>query len=377
MAARCSRPLGMTLIPREGAGPQAREPGDLATTKPKRPSWKGVAHMPITPVRKLTVTCAGALIAALALMAVPSISGAATAPVDIRVLTADGKTIVDQRQYVAPIKARTSARASCFGEGTGGSGAAVSLPGLTALGALYNAAPTNRALNPILLTDHDFGFPGLGLCGVGGPTPEGQFWFLKTDRKNPQVSGDQAKLKRGSTALWYLMPFDDCDPNPPYACASELVLTAPARVKPGTPFTARVTAFDDAGKRTPVEGARVTGAAKPTDASGRTQVTLRRAQRLVASRDGAVPSAPWAVCVNSRPAACPASPGLKIVGSTEKDRIVGTPGPDVVHARQGGSIINVRGGGRDRVICLGARQGDTVIADRSDIVRGCKTVRRR
>lgn len=334
--------------------------------------------MPITRVKKQAVGCAGALIAAVALFAlIPAHAGAATVPVDIRVLTADGKTLADQRQYVAPVKARTSPRASCFGEGTGGSGAVVDLPAMSALGALYNAAPTNRALRPILLTDHDFGFPGLGMCGIGGPTPDGEFWFLKTDRKNPQISGEQAKIRRGSSVLWYLMSFDDCDPNPPYACASELTLRAPARVKPGEQFTVRVTAFDDAGKQTPVEGARVTGAAQPTDAAGRAQVTLRGSRPLIARQPGAVPSSPRTVCVNPQLRKCPVSPGMTIVGSTGKDRIVGTPGPDIVHPRQGGSVINVRGGGRDRVICLGPRHGDVVIADRSDIVRRCKTVRRR
>lgn len=324
----------------------------------------------------MAVFCATGL--ALLLAAVfASSAAAATVPVDIRVLTADGKTLADQRQYVAPVIMRTSPRADCFGEGTGGSGRKVKIPALSALGALQNAARVNRKLNPILLTDHDFGFPGLGLCGIGGPIPAGQFWFLKTDRKNPQISGEQAKIRRGSTVLWYLMPFTGCDPNPPYACAPELILKAPAKTKPGRSFKVRVTAFDDAGKRAPVEGATVTGAAQPTDAQGRTEVTLQRGRALVATKQGAVPSAPWRVCVNATLSKCPPAPGLRIVGSPQKDRIVGTPGPDVVHPRQGGNIVNVRGGGRDRVICLGKRHGDVVIADRRDVVRGCKTVRRK
>lgn len=302
---------------------------------------------------------------------------AATVAVDLRVLTADGKTLADQRQYVAPTALRTSPRADCFGQGTGGSGQKAKIPALTALGALQNAAHVNRGLNPILLTDHDFGFPGLGLCGIGGSTPEGMFWFLKTDRKNPQVSGEQAKVKRGGSVLWFLMPFDGCDPNPPYACAPELVLNSPAKVKPGDRFKVRVTAFDDAGKRAPVAGATVTGAPQPTDASGRTEVTLKRGRALTATKQGSVPSSPYKVCVNANPRKCPAAPGLRIVGSPQKDRIAGTPGPDVVHPRQGANLVNVRGGGRDRVVCLGRRHGDVVVADRRDVVRGCKTVRRR
>lgn len=319
-------------------------------------------------------------VASLGLLLALILSGpasAATVPVDIRVLTADGKTYVDQRQYVAPVSIRTSPKADCFGQGTGGSGRSVKIPGLTALGALLNAAQVNRSLNPILLTDHDFGFPGLGLCGIAGPIPAGDFWFLKTDHVNPQISGEQAKVRRGGSVLWFRMSFDGCDPNPPYACAPELLLKSPARVKPGQSFTVRVTAFDDAGKRAPVEGAKVNGAVALTDASGRTEVTLKRSRALVASKAGAVPSSPYRVCVNANLRKCPPVPGLRIVGSTQKDRIVGTRGPDRVQPRRGGNLVNVRGGGRDQVICLGKRHGDVVIADRQDIVRGCKTVRRR
>lgn len=307
-----------------------------------------------------------------------SSASAKTAPVDLRVLTSEGKTLVDQRQYVAPITVRTSPKATCFGPGTGGSGATAKLDALTAMGALQNAALTNRALNPILLTDHDFGFgASLGLCGIGMPTPAGQFWFLKTDRKNPQISAEKAAVKRKGTVLFYLMPFDGCDPNPPYACAPELVVNAPARVKPGRSFIVRVTAFDDSGKRKPVEGAKVTGAASPTDASGRTQVTLNKTRVLVAEKAGSVPSSPWKVCVNADPSKCPPAPGLRIVGSGQKDSIVGTPGPDVVLPGRGGNVVNVRGGSRDRVLCLGKKHGDVVIADRQDVVSGCAKVRRR
>lgn len=333
--------------------------------------------MPNRLIRLLTVACMGAAMALVAALGLASTAGAATIPVDIRVLTADGKKLVDHRQYVAPLKAPTTAKADCFGQGTGGSGAKVELSGTTALGALLNAAAAKKALNPILLTDHDFGFPGLGLCGIGKPTPAGDFWFLKTDHKNPQVSGDQAPVKRGSSVLWYLMPFAGCDPNPPYACAPELVLKAPARAKPGSTFKVRVTAFDDAGKESPVEGATVTGATEPTDASGRTEVSLKRARSIVATKDGSVPSSPQAICVDEKVGLCAAKPGLRIVGSPDKDNIKGTPGSDVVQPRQGGGRVNVRGGGRDRVICLGARHGDVVIADKQDVVRGCKTVRRR
>lgn len=333
--------------------------------------------MPNSPVRSLIAVCIGLAAMLVAALGLATSAGAATFPVDIRVLTADGKKLVDQRQYVAPLRAPTTPKANCFGQGTGGSGAKVELKGRTALGALLNAAAAKKALNPVLLTDHDFGFPGLGLCGIGKPTPAGQFWFLKTDHKNPQISGDQAQIKRGSSVLWFLMPFNGCDPNPPYACAPELVLKTPARARPGSSFKVRVTAFDDAGKEAPVEGAVVTGATEPTDAKGITEVRLDGPGSIVASKDGSVPSSPRTICVDEKVGRCAAAAGLRIVGSPAKDRIKGTPGPDIVHPRQGGGRVNVRGGGRDRVICLGPRHGDVVIADADDVVRRCKTVRRR
>lgn len=307
----------------------------------------------------------------------PASAAPKTVPIDIRVLTSDGKTLTDQRQYVAPVRIKASPKAACFGQGTGGSGASIPLKAQSALGVLVNAAPTNKVLRPTLVTDHDFGFPGLGLCGIGGPTPAGQFWFLKTDNKNPQISGDQAMVKRGGSVLWYRMPFSGCDPNPPFPCAPELKLKAPARAKPGKAFTVKVTAFDDSGRESPVEGAEVTGAIGTTDAKGRVQMKLDGSRRILARKENHVPSRTLKVCVSEQLSRCPAAHGLKIVGSAIPDRIVGTRGPDIVYPRQGGSRVNVRGGGRDKVICLGRRQGDTVIADRSDVVRGCKTVKRR
>ncbi|HZJ29150.1 MAG TPA: hypothetical protein VFD37_04070 [Solirubrobacterales bacterium] len=332
---------------------------------------------PVVACSRATTTRIAAVAALAMLSMLAGYAGSVTSadaaprstPVDIRVLTADGRTVADHRQYTADIGLRTDRRADCFGEGTGGSGKTVRVPGLTALGVLAQAARHDKRLRPIQITDHDFGFPGLGLCGIGGPIPPGEFWFIKADHENPQVSGDAAKVRPGGSVLWFRMPFTGCQPDPPYACAPELVLSAPARTRPGAALQVRVTAYDDGGRRTPVAGARVTGAGQPTDARGRTTVTLGKSARIRASLAGHVPSSLTAVCVNARLAKCPPARGMRIIGSHVSDRIVGTRGPDLIRTGPGDNRVNVRGGGRDRVVCGGGR--NVVIADRSDALRGC------
>ena len=55
------------------------------------------------------------------------------------------------------------------------------------------------------------------------------------------------------------------------------MLSAPDTAKAGMPFTVRVFSYDEKGKRKPAAGAKVTGAAAPTGADGRTTVTLAQA----------------------------------------------------------------------------------------------------
>src|SRR5512139_495215 len=72
---------------------------------------------------------------------------------DVRVVTAGGKTLVDQRQYTGTTKVKTSPQADCFGQGTGGSGDKAEVPGATALGVVSDASKNDRDLRPLLLTD--------------------------------------------------------------------------------------------------------------------------------------------------------------------------------------------------------------------------------
>ena len=239
---------------------------------------------------RLVALCA---LAATAVLCAAAGAAAKTVPVDLRVLTIQGKVLADQRQYTGPTAIRTDRGADCFGTGTGGSGKSVRVPGATALGALRDAEESDPDLRPLSVTDYDFGFPGLGLCAIGSERVRAsQFWFLKVNHKNPQISGDQAIVHSGNSVIWYLIPFSKCDPSPPYYCPPELVVRAPARAEPGVPFGVHVLGINDAGKSSAAKGVKVDGADLPTDASGYAQVVLNESRRIRAVRPGKIPSPP-------------------------------------------------------------------------------------
>jgi hypothetical protein len=244
---------------------------------------------------RLAAVCALALTAALAVG--PGAAGAAAkVRANLRVLTTGGGILAEEALRTGTTRLPTSPKADCLGTGTGGSGKPAVVPGATALGLLGDAAKHNAALRPLLLTDH-FSF-GLGICGIGGHAASGEAsWYLKVNHRNPNKGGDSVKLKPGDDVLWYL--------SPTFPYPDELVLSGPRKAAAGRPFGVRVFAYDDKGKRTPAAGAKVTGAARPTGADGRTEVTLRRPALLVA-RDGEdIPSNRVAVCLGRR---CPRSP---------------------------------------------------------------------
>jgi hypothetical protein len=238
------------------------------------------------------------LAAACALALTLVLSTAATAiakgPVaDLRVVNTAGKALTEDSLGASTVTVKTSRRATCFGPGNGGSGKPATIEGPTALGLLVKASKSTRSLRPLLLTDaFDF---GLGLCGAGGLVPKDEgSWYLKVNHKSPSVGGDSVKLKKGDEVLWYLassFPYPD-----------ELALVAPRRTQAGRPFTVRVFSYDEKGKRQPVAGASVSGAAAPTGSDGRTTVTLSRPARLIARKGKEIPSAREAVCVGGK---CP------------------------------------------------------------------------
>jgi len=242
---------------------------------------------------RLVAACALALI----LVASTAAIAAAKVPAELRVV-GGGKQLVEETLKTGTVSVPTSHKATCFGKGTAGSGKAATIKGATALGLLGQAAKTAGSLQPLLLTDaFDF---GLGICGVGGYKATSKLsWYLKVNHKNPELGGDAVKLKAGDEVLWALEPY-------PYP--NELSLVAPTSATAGTPFDVRVFSDNDKGKHKPAAGATVTGAANPTDAQGRTTVSVDGSATLVATHGKDIPSNQIPVCVSTLPDKCPVGP---------------------------------------------------------------------
>ncbi len=243
----------------------------------------------ITPFR-LAAVCA----LALSLTLVVAAGAVAKGPLaELRVVGSGGKVLAEKPAPMAKVAVETSPKATCFGPGSGGSGEDAQIKANTALGLLANGAKTTAALRPLLISD-SFDF-GLALCGVGSSVAKGKAsWYLKVNHKSLEVSGDAATIKPGDEVLWTLAPS--------YPYPDELVLSAPITAKAGMEFTVRVWAYDEKGRRTPQAGAKVTGAAEPTGADGRTEVTLSKPARLIARAAGQIPSAREPVCLGVK---CP------------------------------------------------------------------------
>jgi hypothetical protein len=243
----------------------------------------------ITPFR-LAAVCTLAISLTLAFAAGASAKGFSA---DLRVVGAGGKVLAEKFVSTADTSVKTSSKAECFGTGTGGSGKSVTIKGNTAMGLLAHASKTTPSLSPLLISDH-FDF-GLALCGIGSSVAKGKAsWYLKINHKSLQVGGDAAKIKPGDEVLW------DLAPSFPYP--DELVLEAPNTAKAGQSFKVKVLAYDEKGKSKPAAGVKVTGASAPTDAGGRTTVTLMKPAKLIARGGGDIPSAREPVCLGGK---CP------------------------------------------------------------------------
>jgi hypothetical protein len=239
----------------------------------------------ITPTR-LAAACALAFVLSLSLVASAPAKGISA---DLRVIGKGGKVLAEETiKTGAPVSVKTSPKATCFGAKNGGSGKSVSVGANTATGLLARASKSIAPLRPLLVTDA-FSF-GLGLCGVGSSVAKGTAgWYLKVNHKGSQLSGDHTKIKAGDEVLW------DLAPSFPYP--NELALVAPESAGAGVPFTVKVFSYDEKGKRKPVAGATVTGAAGPTAADGSATVTITTPTRLSATHGKEIPSAAVAVCI--------------------------------------------------------------------------------
>ncbi|HEY6729560.1 MAG TPA: hypothetical protein VI039_00880 [Solirubrobacterales bacterium] len=243
---------------------------------------------------RLAAVCALALSLTLAFTALATAKGLQA---NLRVVGTGSKVLAEKTVASPNVSITASPKATCFGPGSGGSGDSLQLKGNTAMGLLANGAKTTAALRPLSITD-SFDF-GLAICGIGSSVAKGSSsWYLKINHKAQMVSGDVAKIKAGDDVLWALAKTE----APSYKYPEELVLTAPASAKAGMEFTVRVWAYNEKGKKTPQAGAKVTGAAAPTGADGRTTVTLGKPAKLGATASGAIPAAKVAVCVGGN---CP------------------------------------------------------------------------
>jgi hypothetical protein len=280
------------------------------------------------------------LIVALAL---PTAASGRSEHADLRVVTSDGTTLADYRQYADDVRVRASEKADCFGPDNPSSNRRYRLEEPNPLGVLAEAANHSRSLSPLRLTDAfvDDGF-GFGVCSIGGFETVGfAYWYLAVNRVGATTGPDLVPMESGDRHLWYLTK--GTEPGFP----NELVLRAPARVEPGVPFEVRVVRFAGDGSSEPAAGALVTNGLAPTGPDGRTTAVVTDGfTRLQASgADDDVPSSRVAVCASETPADCPAARGLRIFGSAGDDRIRATRGPDVVRCRRGDDVVLLPGGG--------------------------------
>ncbi len=243
---------------------------------------------------RLAAACALALSLMLCFTAVAAAKGLQA---NLLVVGSGGKVLADKPVASANVAVKTNPKATCFGPDNGGSGDTAQIKGNTAMGLLASGAKTTPALKPLSITDaFDF---GLAVCGVGSSVAKGSSsWYLKINHKAQMVSGDAAKIKAGDDVLWALAKTE----APDYTYPGELVLSAPATAKAGMEFSVRVWSYDEKGRKSPAEGAKVSGAAAPTGADGRTTVTLAKPTSLSAKATGEIPSAKVAVCVGGK---CP------------------------------------------------------------------------
>jgi hypothetical protein len=324
---------------------------------------------------RITVSIA-ALTSLIALAAFSPAGAAASVPVDLRVASNDGGNLADVIQYVpGTTTVKTSSGPDCFDTSKQSSGKSYPLAQPTMLGAIWEAAQVEPALQPIRLSDADYAsFGALGVCQINAATPPG-FFYLKANHQSLQVGADLFAVQAGDQLIAYRTPSD-------FSSDEELDLTAPVRVAPGVPVNVGVRSytspFSTVGATVqPREGASVGGDGAPvtTDKNGNAALTFPApgTYQLTATGDyNDIPSQTLSVCVAAQPESeCPFERGREILGSDESETIKGTDGNDSIKARAGDDVIKagagddviiVNGGGRDQVFCGGGF--DTVTLDK-------------
>lgn len=302
---------------------------------------------------------------------------ARTTGADVRVVTHTGRTLAEFRQYTGATTVRSSTAADCFGSPSRNK--RYRMNDANALGIVKDALASDRALNPLVLTDAfvDDGF-GLGVCTIGGLTTAGSsYWDLIVNHVTSSTGASITPVHDGDHVLWYFT-----SGNEPRSGARELVLKAPASATSGDPFTAKVVRFTSDGKSSPAAGVAVMAGDRrvgTTGPDGKARVRVTGSATLDATGTANdIPSNHVAVCVATKGKRCPNAPGEQMYGSGHGDRIKGTSGPDRISARGGADVVNLRSGGDDRVSCGGGR--DEVVLEHGDrddhIASSCERVRR-
>ena len=238
-----------------------------------------------------------------------------------------GQVSADFTAYTGTSRIGTSRSATCFGQGTGGSGQPFTLDGPTALGLLNDGAKIRSSLHPISVSDYYLDQFGPALCGVGSSVASGNaYWDLIVNHEESQIGGGQ-RIHPGDEILWYL--------SPDFPAGPELQLHLPSIVPAPGAYQATVYQYDAAtGKRTPAAGVSVSSAVSPTDASGHTMVTLAgvdgTTRGIGASRatDQAIPDA-QRVCIGTVASCpgvrCPSTAALTTIGSRARPRATRFP----------------------------------------------------
>lgn len=214
----------------------------------------------------------------LGLVAAQPAAAANKVPANLRVVTWQGKIIFDGTVKTGTAKIKPNS--DCLG---GKPGPARTVNGPTALGLLYHASLRYKALRPLKLSDGDYGF---GICGIGGTSAKNEeWWVLRQNYKDAKTGAETTKVKRGDNILLYLAKsYMETTPN-------TLALKAPSKVRKGAKVKVRVLSYDGKGKKSPVEGAKVSGAKGAlTDAKGYTTLTITGKTRLVAREGSQIPS---------------------------------------------------------------------------------------
>lgn len=164
----------------------------------------------------------------------------------------------------------------------------MSVGGRTAAAQLGNAS----RLHGFGFRFTDWGQWGFSLDQIGVDASDwnnGPAWFLKHNHRLAAVGAGSLELAAGDQVLWALSPLDG---NWEMALAELEVVAPTAPMATGTPFTVRVTSYDNAGSATPAVAATVTyaGRSATTGADGTVSLTAAGtgAVAVLATKAGAV-----------------------------------------------------------------------------------------